>query len=40
VNYVSKARLIYIAVFAVLIASALLPALSFWPEGPHDGAEI
>jgi hypothetical protein len=37
---VSKARLIYFAVFAVLIATALLPALHFWPEGPHDGAEI
>jgi hypothetical protein len=37
---VSKARLIYFAVFAILIASALLPALSMWPEGPHDGVEI
>jgi hypothetical protein len=37
---VSKARLIYIAVFAVLIATAFLPALHFWPHGPHDGAEI
>jgi hypothetical protein len=37
---VSKARLIYFAVFAVLIASALLPALNLWPGGPHDGAEI
>ena len=36
----SKARLIYFAVFAILIATALLPALSFWPEGPHDGAQI
>jgi hypothetical protein len=40
VTTVSKARLIYFAVFAVLIATALLPALHFWPEGPHDGAEI
>jgi len=24
-------------VFAVLIALALLPALQFWPEGPHEG---
>jgi len=39
-DYVTKARLIYFAVFAVLIASALLPALSFWPDGPSDGAEI
>jgi hypothetical protein len=37
---VTKARLIYIAVFAVLIASALLPALYLWPDGPSDGAEI
>jgi hypothetical protein len=37
---VSKARLIYFAVFAVLIALALLPALQFWPEGPHEGGSI
>ena len=36
----SRARLIYFAVFAILIATALLPALSLWPLGPHDGAEI
>ena len=36
----SKARLIYFAVFAVLIFSALLPALSFLPDGNHDGGEI
>jgi hypothetical protein len=39
---VSKARLIYVAVFALLIVNvllALLPAL-MGPEGPHDGAEI
>jgi hypothetical protein len=36
----SRARLIYFAVFAILIAAALLPALSLWPGGPHDGAEI
>jgi hypothetical protein len=36
----SKARLIYFLVFAILIATALLPALTFWPEGPHDGAQI
>jgi hypothetical protein len=35
----SKARLIYFAVFAVLIATALLPALQLFPGGPHDGAE-
>ena len=27
-------------VFAIIIAAALLPALSLWPEGPHDGSEI
>jgi len=38
---VSKARLIYFAIFAILIASALMPALvRFWPYGPHDGGEI
>jgi len=36
----SRARLIYFAVFAILIATALLPALQFLPEGPHDGAEL
>jgi hypothetical protein len=37
----SKARLIYLAVFAMLIASALLPALGrILADGPHDGAEI
>jgi hypothetical protein len=36
----SKARLIYFAVFAVLIATALLPALSYSPFGMHDGGEI
>lgn len=36
----TKARLIYLAVLAVLIASALLPALQLWPDGPSDGAEI
>jgi hypothetical protein len=40
VNYVTKARLINFAVFAILIASALLPALNLWPDGPSDGAEI
>jgi hypothetical protein len=38
--HVTKARLIYFAVFAIIIAAALLPALTLWPEGPHDGAEI
>jgi hypothetical protein len=36
----SKARLIYLAVFAILIAAALLPALSLLPDGPHEGGEI
>ena len=36
----SKARLIYCAVFAILIATALLPALQFFPDGPHEGGEI
>jgi hypothetical protein len=36
----SRARLIYFAVFAILIATALLPALNVWPDGPHDGAQI
>jgi hypothetical protein len=37
---VSKARLIYFLVFAILIATAILPALQFWPDGPHEGGEI
>jgi hypothetical protein len=37
---VTKARLIYVAVFAILIAMALLPALQFWPLGPHEGGEL
>jgi hypothetical protein len=37
---VSKARLIYFAVFAILIVTALLPALYLWTEGPHEGGEI
>lgn len=36
----SKARLIYFAVFAILIAMALLPAMQFLPLGPHEGGEI
>jgi hypothetical protein len=36
----SRARLIYFAVFAILIATALLPALQLLPDGPHDGAEL
>jgi hypothetical protein len=37
---VSKARLIYFAVSAMIVVFALLPALHFMPGGPHDGAEI
>jgi hypothetical protein len=37
----SRARLIYFTVFAVLIATALLPALlQILPDGMHDGGEI
>ncbi len=36
----SRARLIYFTVFAILIATALLPALQFLPDGMHDGGEI
>lgn len=36
----SKARLTYFVVFAILIAMALLPAMQFWPFGPHEGGEI
>lgn len=40
-DYVSKARLIYFAVFAILIAAAVLPALMrVWWNGSHDGNEI
>jgi hypothetical protein len=34
----SKARLIYFAVFALLIASALLPAFAMF--GMHDGSDL
>jgi hypothetical protein len=37
---VSQARLIYFAVLAILVAMALLPALHFFPEGPHDGSQF
>jgi hypothetical protein len=37
---VSKARLIYLAVFFVLIAVALLPAMGFVMDGPHEGAGV
>jgi hypothetical protein len=37
---VSKARLTYLAVFLVLIAVALLPAMAFMLEGPHEGAGV
>lgn len=36
----SKARLMYFAVFAILIAAAMLPALARMPLGAHDGGEI
>jgi hypothetical protein len=36
----SRARLIYFAIVAILIVSALLPAFSLWPDGPHDGGQI
>jgi hypothetical protein len=37
---VSKARLIYFVVFAILIATALLPAMSLLPDGAHDGGQF
>jgi hypothetical protein len=36
----SKARLIYFAVFALLIFFALLPALVHTQLGPHEGAGV
>ena len=36
----SKARLIYFAVFFVLIVVALLPAMAFMTDGPHEGAGV
>jgi hypothetical protein len=38
--YVSQARLIYFAVFAILIVTALLPAFQLLPDGPHDGGQF
>jgi hypothetical protein len=36
----TKARLIYVVVFAILIAMALLPAMSFFPLGGHEGSDF
>jgi hypothetical protein len=36
----TKARLIYVAVFAILLAMALLPALGRFPLGGHEGGEL
>jgi hypothetical protein len=37
---VSKARLTYFAVFAIIVAMALLPALQFLPLGAHEGSDF
>jgi hypothetical protein len=37
---VSKARLIYLAVFVILVVVALLPAMGFMLDGPHEGAGV
>jgi hypothetical protein len=34
---VSKARLIYVAILALIVLTAILPALSLYTDGPHDG---
>jgi hypothetical protein len=40
-DHVSKARLIYFAVFAMLVLFTLLPAMGrLFPDGPHDGSQI
>lgn len=36
----TKARLIYVAVFAILIAMALLPAMGLLPLGGHEGSDF
>ena len=36
----TKARLIYVAVFAILIAMALLPAVGRLPMGGHEGSDF
>jgi hypothetical protein len=36
----SKGRLIYFAVFAILLAMAVLPALAFRPLGGHEGSDF
>ena len=36
----SRARLIYFVIVAILIVSALLAARCAWPEGLHDGGQI
>jgi hypothetical protein len=35
---VSKARLIYAAILALIVLTAILPAFSVYPDGPHDGS--
>jgi hypothetical protein len=40
VSTLTKARLIYLAVFAILIAMALLPALAHLPCGGHEGSDF
>jgi hypothetical protein len=39
-DHVNKTRLIYLAVLACLVASALLTALAAAPAGMHDGARF
>jgi hypothetical protein len=40
VSALTKARLIYVAVFAILIAMALLPAVGRLPMGGHEGSDF
>jgi hypothetical protein len=40
-DHLSKARLIYFAVFATLTMLTLLSAMGrLFPDGPHDGSQI
>jgi hypothetical protein len=40
VTLLTKARLIYLAVFAMLLAMALLPAMGLLPLGGHEGSDF
>jgi hypothetical protein len=40
VNYVTKARFVYLAVLVCLALPFVLATIAVLPDGPSDGAEI